>query len=239
MTIAVLKDVDLWFDAYRLRGQMNSVALSDAVDLRETPVFGDAGQRRIAGLRDVVCDMEGYWDSATDLALFDKIGVADVPITIAPEGAAEGARAFLFRCMAGEYTPGAGIGEPFAFSLNAQGSSGERLVRGSILHNAVRTADGQSTGLQLGAISATQKLYAALHVLAISGANPTSLYLESDDNSGFTSATVRITFDALTTGIGSQWKTLAGAVTDNWWRIRWDVPAGTPSVEFVVAVGIL
>lgn len=239
MTIATLKDVDLWFDAYRLRGQMNNVALSDAADLLETPVFGDAGKRRTAGLRDVACDMEGYWEPATDLALFNKVGVADVPVTIAPESSAEGARVFLFRAIAGEYTPGAGIGDPLAFSFNALGSSGERLVRGSLLHNAIRTADGQNTGLQLGAIGATQKLYAALHVLSLTSANPTSIYLESDDNAGFTSAMTRITFDTITTSVGSQWKTLAGAITDNWWRVRWDVPAGTPSIEFVLAVGIL
>ncbi len=52
MTIHVLNDVELWYDIYRLRGQMNSLALSDAAELRETPVFGDVAQRRIAGLRD-------------------------------------------------------------------------------------------------------------------------------------------------------------------------------------------
>lgn len=237
MTIHVIQDVELWFDIYRLRGQMNSLALSDSIELHNTPVLGDTAQRRTPGLRDVACDLEGYWASTEDAALQSKVGVADVPVTVAPIASTEGARAYLFRALAGEYVPGAGIGEPFAFSFNAQGSSGERLVRGSILHNATRTADGQTAGLQLGAIGATQKIYAALHVLAFSSANPTVIYLESDDNSGFTSPTARITFDTLT-GAVSQWKSLAGAVTDDWWRVRWDVPAGTPSIQFVLAAGI-
>lgn len=237
MTIHVLQDVELWFDIYRLRGQMNSLALSDSIELHNTPVLGDTAQRRTPGLRDVACDIEGYWASTEDAALQSKVGVADVPVTAAPVGSTEGARAYLFRALAGEYSPGAGVGEPFAFSFNAQGSAGERLVRGSILHNAVRTADGQNTGLQLGAIGAAQKIYAALHVLSFSSANPTVIYLESDDNAGFLTPTVRITFDTLTAA-ASQWKSLAGAVTDGWWRVRWDVPVGTPSIQFVLAAGI-
>ncbi len=237
MTIHVLNDVELWYDIYRLRGQMNSLALSDAAELRETPVFGDVAQRRIAGLRDTACDLEGYWASTEDAALYAKVGVANAPVTVAPVASTEGARAYLFRAIAGEYSPGAGIGDSYAFSFKAQGSAGERLVRGSILHNATRTADGQTAGIQLGAISATQKIYAALHVLSFSSANPTTIYLESDDNSGFTSPTVRITFDTLTAA-AAQWKSLAGAVTDTWWRARWDVPVGTPSIEFVLSAGI-
>lgn len=239
MPIHVLRDVDVIADGYRLRGIMNSVALADSVDVLEATVFADAARRRVAGLRSANIDMEGFYDATLDKELYDRLGVANVPITVAPDGNAEGARAFFFRAIAGEYSHGGGIGEVNPFSLNAQGSDGSRLVRGTIMHNATRTTTANGTSRQLGAIAAGQKMYAALHVLAASGTTPTlNVVVGSDDNSGFLSGVNRITF-AQATAIGSQWLTLDGPITDDYWRVQWTIAGTSPSFEFVVVLGIL
>jgi hypothetical protein len=62
--------------------------------------------------------------------------------------------------------------------------------------------------------------------------------LESDDNGSFTGATTRHTF-AQNTAISSEWASVAGAVTDDYWRISWTVGGGSPDFTVVCAAGII
>ena len=81
-------------------------------------------------------------------------------------------------------------------------------------------------------------MYAGLHITAASGTTPTLVVkVQSDDNAGFTSATDRITFTSANS-IGGQWSSVAGAVTDDYWRVTWTVGGTSPSFTFVVALGI-
>lgn len=239
MTIHVLRDVDLIVDALRVRGVMNSCALADSTDVQDATVFADTGRRRLgSGIGSAVLDLEGFYDSAIESHFQGRLGVANVPALVAPEGNADGARVFFFRCIEGELSFGGGVGEVNPFSVNLQGSDGARLVRGTLMHHAVRTASGNGVARQLGAVSATQRLYAALHVLAASGTTPTiNVIVESDNASGFASPVTQLTF-AQAVALGSQWLTLAGPVTDDFWRISWTIGGTTPSFDFMVVLGI-
>ena len=59
--------------------------------------------------------------------------------------------------------------------------------------------------------------------------------MQSDDNSGFTSATNRITFTQAT-GVTSELLSVAGAITDDYWRLSYTIVGG--SFTFAVALGI-
>lgn len=238
MATHVLRDVDVLVDGYRLRGAMNSVALNDACDAQECTVFGDSAKRRVAGLYSPGIDMEGYWDAANDKIIFDRLSTANLPVTVAAEGNAEGALAYFFRALEGEYSCFGGVGEANPFSLNALGSDGSRLVRGTIMHNATRSSSANGTARQLGAIASGKKMYACLHVLSASAGDTLDVVIASDDNSGFSSGVTRITF-AQANAIGSQWIVLDGPVTDDWWRVQWTVAGAGISFEFVVVLGIL
>jgi len=52
-----------------------------------------------------------------------------------------------------------------------------------------------------------------------------------------TSATSRMVF-AQATGITSEWLPLAGAITDDYWRLAVTVGGTTPSFNYVVVLGI-
>lgn len=239
MAITVLRDVDVLMDGYRLRGIMNSVALNDACELQDATAFGDTAMRRVAGLYSPAVDMEGFYDATLDGVLNSNLGVANVPITVStPAGSADGETAFMFRAMAGEYSAFGGVGEVNPFSLKAEGSDGSRLVRGTIMHNATRTASGNGTARQLGAIASGKKMYAALHVLSASVSDTLDIVIASDDNAGFTSGVTRLTFSQAT-AIGSQWLTLDGPITDDWWRVQYTIGGVSPSFEFIVVLGIL
>jgi hypothetical protein len=56
--------------------------------------------------------------------------------------------------------------------------------------------------------------------------------------SGFPSPATRLTF-AQKTAAGYEFKSAAGAITDDWWRVDWTIGGtATPTFSFVVAVGI-
>ena len=240
MPIETLKNQKLWFAGFDFTGIMNALALDDGVDLQDVPVFGDAAMRRIAGLRAVRAQHEGFFNaSPEDKALFANLGVVDAPMSIGPVDGNEGSLAYTFAAALGQYSPRGAIGEAFAFSVAAEGSAGLPLVRGTLMHNAARTVTANGTARQLGAVSATQKLFAALHVIAASGTTPTlDVTIESDDASGFASPVTRITFGQKT-AISSEWATpVKGAITDDWWRVAWTIGGTSPSFTFVVVVGI-
>jgi hypothetical protein len=82
-------------------------------------------------------------------------------------------------------------------------------------------------------------MFLALHVVAISGAPTFTVVLESDDNAGFTSPTTRLTSASYSASTGAEWQSVAGPVTDTYWRVKWTVTGGTgPSVSFLAVAGI-
>jgi len=239
MPIHVIRDAEMWFGADRITRSLNACALRYGAALKGATVFGDTGRRRLAALPDIALQAEGYWDPTVDDALFGNIGLVDVPMTIGPVDGVEGSVAYLFPAAAADYEFGGALEEVLPFSLAAQGSGGTPLIRGTLMANRtaeIATANGDAR--QVGAVSATQKLYAALHVLAASAGDTLDVTIESDDGSGFASPTPRLTF-AQKTATGSQWAApIDGAIADDWWRVKWTIGGVSPSFDFVVSIGI-
>lgn len=235
----VLTVSKFWLAGYDFSARLNSIALSPAVQLKETPVFGDVAMRRLAGLKDAKLHYEGYYDADPyDTAIIANLGSANVPVAFAPVDGVEGSVAYMLRAAAADYTPGGAIGEIGRFAVSAEASAGEKLVRGTILLDGTKTVTGVGTAFQLGAVGATQKLYASLHVFAASGTTPTlNVTVQSDDAQGFPSLATQLTF-AQKTAIGAEWLSAAGPVTDTWWRIAYTIGGAGPSFGFAVIVGI-
>jgi len=240
MTSLVLTDAKLFIAGNNLTGQMNALALDYSADMLDETTFGATTRINKGGLKSVVGNHQGLWDSASatapDPVLFARIGTADVPVVIAPEGGDAGDRAYLFRAIHSEYNPGGAVGELMGFSVSMEGSGGQPLIQGRLLHNGSATGNVTGTAFQLGALTATQFLYAALHVF--SGTGSFIVKVQSSSDEAFTSPNDRITFATVATGtaVASEWATrVAGAITDTWWRIT----ATNPNTRnFAVAVGI-
>lgn len=246
MANQVLKDARLWIGAYNLSGDANSLALDHSAEQQDDTVIADVARSRTPGLKAVALQCEGFWNSGAagggflDELLHDSLALADVPVTVCPiAGAVEGDRAFTFLAELAEYQRRAPVGEMFRFSAGAEGR-GIPLIRGQLLEPGIsaRVATGNGVGWQLGALSASQRMYAALHVLTVSGTTPSlTAKVQSSATQGGAYAD-RITFGAKTTA-GYEWSSVAGAVTDTWWRAQWTITGTTPSFLFVVAAGIL
>lgn len=238
MASQVLTDVKAFIAGYDLSGQMNAVALEYGADMKDATTFGNDTRINSGGIKSVVANLQGLWDASTtsapDPVAFNALGLSDQPVIIAPAGTV-GGTALLFRAIESEYTPGAEVGELLGFSVAMEGAGGQPMVRGALL--AIGSATGNTTGaaVQVGAVSASQFLYAALEVM--SGTGAFTAVVQSDDNPGFSSPTTRITFSVVATGtpVASEWARLAGPITDTYWRVTTTNPN---TRNFTVAVGI-
>jgi len=237
MAEQIVSDGQLWLNEYNISSDLNTIVLNISSGIQENTTFGDAYIKRLAGLKTAAISMEGYFEGTPDGELSSSIATTNGVITVTGQDATQGDICYMMQPAVSEYSPGAAVGEMFSFSVNAE-ANGE-TIRGEISHNGTETTTGNGTGTQLGAISASQYLYATLHVTAASGTSPTlDVTIESDDNSGFTSATTRGTFTQAT-GVTSQWLTpVAGAITDDYWRAVYTIGGSGPSFTFVVSIGI-
>lgn len=239
-----LLNTKIYLDEYILSGDANSgriIATPNPVDVTK---FGDTWKRRISGVIDGELAVGGFWNAdgsneEPDKLLFDNLGLADKIITICPEDLADGNVAFTTKGMEGEYEWGGGHGEAITFSLTGRVHS-IPIVRSKVMASGAKTTSADGTAYQEGLLGSGQTLYAALHVLAVSGGSPTlDLKIQSDDNSGMTSAIDRITFTQFT-AVGSELLTLAGPVAnDDWWRATWTITGSTPSFTVAVTMGIM
>jgi hypothetical protein len=207
--------------------------------------FGSGGfEEYKPGLISGDFQVDAFQDFAVDV-LDDELGVTALgtsfPIHVAPNPTGTetaGDLAYLSRGFIKGYNPLEGAKGAAAKAIIAA-KYDVPIVRGVTLHpKAARTADGNGTAVALAGPSSSQRLFAALHVYAYSGLTNVVFKVQSDNASGMSSATDRITF-ATVTGVGSEWASVAGDFsTETHLRVTWDV-TGSGSVTFACAVGVL
>ncbi len=243
MSKIVLTNVRAFAGAVDLTGVTNKVELDPKVAAVDVTNFGSAGWTELlGGLAETDIVAAGFWESGADVSYVDPGSFAALgavgPWSVAPAGAADGALAYLTNALTATYKPiQGGVGDAAGFEATAKGST--KLARGLVAHppGTARTASGTGSSFQVGALSATQSLYVNLHVLSVSGTTPSlTVRIESDNATGFPSATTVGTFTAAT-AVGGQHMRIAGAVTDDWFRAAWTISGTTPSFLFVVTLG--
>jgi hypothetical protein len=244
MAIQFWKDMSILVGSREMAGNAKNVSLSTEVQALDTTALSTSGNTTlIAGNKSGSVSLEFMQDFAegtVDDTLYPMLGTAGVVKSICT-ASADGSDAYLLKSIPLSYTPITGaVGELAMGSISGSSSTGP-VVRGLLIHpsNVARTSSGTGTGRQLGAVAADKAVYAAIHVIAASGTSPTlDVIVQSDDNSGFTSPTTRLTFTQAT-GKTSQLLSLAGAVTDDYWRVSYTIGGSTPSFTFAVTVGVL
>jgi len=237
MATQTLTNSKLWMSEYDLSGDLNAIAADYGAELKDNTTFGDSTRSNQGGLKEAKMSLSGYWQSTPDAFLFNQIGVSGEPMTCSPQTGADGEVAFTMKALAGNYNPGGAVGDMFAFDVTGHASKSP-MVRGTIMHNATRTASGNGTARQLGAVSSTQKLYCAIHVISASGTSPTlDVIVQSDDNGSMTTPVTVATFTQAT-GTTSEWVEVSGAITDDYLRVNYTLGGTSPSFEFIVILGI-
>lgn len=237
MSEAVWKNCKFYAGAYDFSGYNNALAVDYSADTPEATAMGDTAKTRLPGLLDVGFSLNGFTVYANpDKWFYDNMSLSDTPMTMAATGADETA-CFLFQPILAAYTPGGKVGDTMAFSVKGNGNG--KLIKGTILYPKT-TKDASDTGtiMELGAVTAAQKVYAILHVFAASAGDTLDVIIQSDALEGFGSPETKITF-AQKAAIGSEYKTASGAITDTWWRVSFTIAGADPSFQFAVSMGIL
>lgn len=229
-----------------LSGLANKVTFGALTrQMQESTTFNDGGYRCVLpGLISGEASVSGNQDWAADI-LDDEISVGQLGTQYAfsvfpnPTGTvAAGDAAWLARGVLDTAEPLKGaVGDVASFMQHLAYDTA--CARGQVAHpSAARTSTGNGTALTLTGPTASQRLYAALHVTAYSGLTNVVFKVQSDDNSGFSSPTDRITF-ATVTGRTNEFASVAGNFsTETHHRVTWTV-TGSGSVTFVCAVGVV
>lgn len=231
-----------WVGGYDFTGDSNQTSLKISYKPLDRTVYGNTARNRVAGLELDESSVSGFWDSAAgavDPVTFAALTTTQ-PVSQSVDGSL-GSVAYFYQGKTFDYKMFDKIGEIVPFTLAASsartpaaGSVG--AVRGQVcaIKQSVNATGAVGAGVLLGATSGTQFLYGALHVYAV-GTTITAV-LESDDNSGFSSATTRATLGPITT-VGGTWATrVAGAITDTYYRYRITAITGTFTVAGVVGI---
>lgn len=249
LTPLVMVDCRIYYDSVDLTGFSNKIeAKASAEELNKT-TFGSGGWTElVGGLFDSEATVDTIWQagdtSYPDDTYWANLGTNTKPLTLIPSpttlltAPTVGDLAYVNRVLEAEYTITGDTGKLLMSNTKFKGNW--PFARGAVLHphGTARTTTANGTPVQLGALSSTQRLYAALHVLSIAGTStPTiTVKIQSAATSGG-SYTDRITYTAAT-AIGGQASSVDGAVTDSWWRAQWTITGSSPSFLFAVSAGI-
>jgi hypothetical protein len=242
MAVEGLQDAIVYLGGYNLTGHSNAIDAQYGAEMLDDTVFSDTTRSSKAGMKTFEFTVGGLQDYTTlDSVLYDYIGVTKQVFSFAPSSTdAEGETVFTIRGVNATYAPiGGTVGDLLPFEITGRASN-TALVKGELAGIGAKTSSSNATGSQIGALSATQTMYVAAHVTAVSGTSPTlDLTVQSDNSSGFSSATTQITL-AQFTAIGAKWGSVDGAITDDYWRLVWTIGgSSTPTFTIFVTLGIL
>lgn len=236
----VFNDGKVFLGGYDLSSHATSVNLEiNAEELDATTINSGGFRERLGGLKDSSLQIDGFYEAGSnkpDALLGASIG-NELIVSAIPD-AGVGNIAYFMKSRLFEYSIFGEVGEIAPFSIS-KSHSGDKVVRGTIQLDSALTSSGNSTGTQLGAIGASEKCFAAIHCYAVSGTStPTITFkLQSDDNASFTSPTDRITFSDIT-AIGADFQSVAGSITDDYWRLEYTITGTSPSFSIHAAIGI-
>jgi len=236
----VFNDGKVFSGGYDLSSHITSVNLDiTAEELDATTINSGGFRSKLGGLKDSTLSMDGFYEAGAnkpDALLGASIG-NELIVTTVPD-AGVGNTAYFMKSRLFSYQMFGAVGEIAPFSIS-KSQSDDEVVQGKIEIDGALTASGNSTGVQLGAVGATEKVYVAIHCTAVSGTStPTVTFkLQSDDNSSFTSPTDRITFSNIT-AIGADYQSAAGAITDTYYRLNYTISGTNPSFSIHATIGI-
>jgi hypothetical protein len=236
----VFNDGKVFSGGFDLSSHITSVNLDiTAEELDATTINSGGFRSKLGGIKDSSLQMDGFYEAGTDKPdglLGVNVG-NELIVTTVPD-AGVGNTAYFMKSRLFEYNIFGAVGEIAPFSISKSQSS-DVVVQGKVQIDGDLTASGNSPGVQLGAVGATEKCYVGIHCYGVSGTStPTVTFkLQSDDNSSFTSPTDRITFTSIT-AVGSDFQSVAGAITDQYWRLNYTISGTNPSFSIHATIGI-
>lgn len=231
---------------YNVSGDLNSVGIQRSQAALPDDTFGPnkSFMARIPGQSDGVFSFAGLVEltaGGQDSIFSANMSLANIPLTVVLQPNVSG-RCKFGLIQQGEYRSGGNVGGRAEFGANGR-IANYAMTDGDLLDSGtVHTGDffvaplERGPSLELGAVGATQKLYAIIHAIAKDTFTSAVFAVQSSATEGG-SYTDRILFTTIT-GLTSQFAVpVAGPITDTWWRVAVASFTGT-SLTVYAAVGI-
>lgn len=225
---------------YDLSGDSNQLELDINSNAIEYNVFQTPAQQSIAGVPDAKLTVNGYYNGPDtgdmEERLYTMLANESAPRVAAVLGTNQPIP--VAYVLPSTYNSQLNIATPVNNLITLQGlwpTKTSQLYRGYQLWAGAVTATGTKTGVDFGSAGAAGGT-AWLFATASAGGSVVgaTVDVESDDNSGFTTATSRGTF-ALT-GLASHEISLA--TVERYMRINTTDPASATSITFTVIVAV-
>lgn len=247
MSIQVLYNADVLLDGIAGSTEFNRFKLNLNQATKQKTAFGDVARNYLPGIYSATADGDFYYQTGNAGNLTaNKLESATGGVTPGPfvpmvltigADPIVGNIVNIWKGVNAKIEEGAQHGDVLMAAVAVEAA--DRSVQATRL---IRQPAGGTSGLgaaqNLGALTAAQSLYAALHVLGTTGgAAGTVFSIISSATSSLTAPTTRITFVQGTSQVAGEWQSVAGAITDTWWAAKWAGFAGT-SFTISISAGI-
>lgn len=241
MTTAPLIDCQIHLDGWDITADVTSAKPAVKRERLDKTTFGSKGWKEWAcGLGSGELAVSTFLDPALiDAALRPIEHTGGHLLTVTADDQ-HGSFAFFGSGLLGDLDRGGDVGQMSKLDFPVQMEGRQGVLAGKLLvPKSTKTTTGTGTPFQLGAASATQRVWAAAHCFSVAGTGTPklTLKLQSAAAQAFSSPTDRVTFTDFT-ATGAQLLSVAGGVTDTWWRFSWTVSGTGPQVSIAALAAI-
>jgi len=240
MAVQVLYQADILLDGVAASTDMSKVRFSMNQVVKEVTAFGDVSRHAIPGIYETTVEGNFYYQTGSNMLvnlLEAEVGAGNLPTfsaNVMSVGADQvvGNLVYITQGALATLTHDGQHGEVLKGTFKYNGANLGRAVQATRLLRAAQGAGTSASGtaINLGAVSATQAVYAALNVIgATSGAPAGTVFsIISSATSSMAAPTQRILFVTGTSARTGEWQnTAVGAITDIWWQARFSGYVGT------------
>lgn len=248
----ILTDVGVYVGGFDLSNGAADIDMGGTCTMQEKTNFGSKQHSEfLPGLKTYNTQVGGLADYGSVTAVSNAFALNSVGdqhvVTALPNVSgthAAGDPAHFTRALRSMFqTPQGAVGDVARYAMALQ-SDTAMVENGKLLFpKAVVTSSSSGSVVAMTGPTASQYLFAGLHIFDVSGTSPTlDVKIQSAALVGFGSPTDRVTFTQATGSSDntSQWATpVAGAITDGFWRVTYTVGGSTPSFQFAVVAGVL
>jgi len=192
---------------------LHTATINHASEMLDQTTFCNTTRSHLGGLFVSSVDAQGYVNlgsSLSDPMLFGAVSVPSSLVSVWPTGIQVGStmqtgRGFL--SVIANYDFGGSVGSvlPFTFKAESEGDMIRTVTLDNALSSAWSTTPNTSAAANLAHCSTGERLYAGLHVTALSTSLGASIsgVIQAASSSGFASSNTRITFSAQTCKAGT------------------------------------
>ena len=241
MAITVPTGARLAVGSFNATSTSNQVEWGVDVAVKEKTTWGSGGYSEWGpSLRTLNLSIGGFNDYAAAAWSEYSRGVFGTQqiVTLAPDGVTAGSLAIMANGVLPERQP-FNVSAPGELATISQtvraGTTFPPVAEGQVTRSDATnvTATTTTTPVQIGALTSSLYVVAAVHVSAYSGTGTITCQLQSSSTSGG-SYTNRGSAGAAISAVGAQWITATGlTVTDTWWRLN--ITASASPVATVLA----